>query len=106
MHGKFTSNLREFAHDYAIKLKYQVEEEQQRERDQDEFRSFSGSTFTWQLKCKYIIILIYIYLLKNVQISQFNGRKSQIVLTDKDVNMCLLHCRDSGNRGKLTGARP
>ena len=52
MHGRFTSNLREFAHDYAIKLKYQIEEEQQREKDEDDFRSLSGTTFSWQLKCK------------------------------------------------------
>jgi len=50
MHGRFTSNLREFAHDYAIKLKYQLEEEQQREKDENDFRSFTGNTFTWQLK--------------------------------------------------------
>ncbi|XP_065060916.1 chloride channel protein 2-like isoform X2 [Rhopilema esculentum] len=51
MHGRFTSNLSEFAHDYAKKLKYQIEEEQQRDRDEEEFRSYSGgSTFSWQIK--------------------------------------------------------
>ena len=53
MHGRFTSNLREFAHDYAAKLKFQIEEEEQREKEQDEFRSFHGSTFLWQLKCMF-----------------------------------------------------
>ena len=58
MHGRFTSNLREFAHDYAVKLKYQIEEEQQRERDENDFRSFSGNTFTWQLRCELIFVLM------------------------------------------------
>ena len=54
MHGRFTSNLSEFAHDYAKKLKYQIEEEQQRDKDEEEFRSYSGgSTFSWQIKCMF-----------------------------------------------------
>eukprot|EP00112_Aurelia_sp_Birch-Aquarium-sp1_P022710 Seg65.8 transcript_id=Seg65.8/GoldUCD/mRNA.D3Y31 product="Chloride channel protein 2" protein_id=Seg65.8/GoldUCD/D3Y31 len=51
MHGRFTENLREFAHDYAKKLKFQFEEEQEREKEEDDFRSFSGgSAFAWNAK--------------------------------------------------------
>ena len=54
MHGRFTENLREFAHDYAKKLKFQYEEEQEREKEEDDFRSFSGgSAFAWNAKCMY-----------------------------------------------------
>ena len=66
MHGRFTSNLREFAHDYAVKLKYQIEEEQQREKDDDDFRSFSGNTFTWQLKCTEISMKMMIYFAQHI----------------------------------------
>lgn len=56
MHGRFTENLREFAHDYAKKLKFQFEEEQEREKEEDDFRSFSGgSAFAWNAKCMFLL---------------------------------------------------
>ena len=58
MHGKYTSSLRDFAQDYARKLKLKVEEDEISGAEHaDDFRSYSGESETcWSIKCMFQIL--------------------------------------------------
>ncbi len=63
MHGRFRTTLRDFAEEYAKKMKYQLEDEET-EKEEDGFRSYKGEKeFSWQAKCK---LSIRICLMKHI----------------------------------------
>eukprot|EP00794_Sanderia_malayensis_P015115 gene15115-16671_t len=50
MHGRYRTTLRDFAEEYARKLKYHIEEEET-DKDEDNFRTYTGErAISWQMK--------------------------------------------------------